>query len=184
MRICLNAGHGGSDPGAVGPTGLTEAEMCLRMCDMIGIGLLEDDHLIWHTRQSDVFVSLEDICTEASKYNADLLLSIHCNAFSNENAHGYEVWTSKGQTAADPIAELLFESIGNGFPNLAPRFDKTDGDSDKEAGFKVLTGVACPAVLVEVAFISNPLEENWLRDTGWRMRMAGSIVSGIRRVGG
>jgi N-acetylmuramoyl-L-alanine amidase len=57
----------------------------------------------------------------------------------------------------------------------------TDGDSDKEAGFAVLIGTTMPAVLVETAFISNALEERWLRDVGWKMRMAGAMVSALRR---
>jgi N-acetylmuramoyl-L-alanine amidase len=115
----------------------------------------------------------------ANDWGAHLFLSIHANAFSNPLAHGYEVWTSVGQTAADLIAEKIFGSIGMAFPNLAPRFDKTDGDSDREAGFAVLIGTKMPAVLVECAFISNALEERWLRDVGWLMRMAGSIVSAV-----
>jgi N-acetylmuramoyl-L-alanine amidase len=126
-------------------------------------------------------VSLVGRCEIANVAFADLLLSIHCNAFSNPNAHGYEVWTSAGQTAADPIAERLFESIGEAFPRLAPRYDKTDGDSDKEAGFAVLVGTRMAAVLVETAFISNSIEEKWLRDVGWNLRMAGAIVSGVNR---
>lgn len=180
-RLCLDPGHGGSDNGAVGPTGLLESQVALHVARYVRRGFLDSGWDVFCTRSSDKFVSLPSRCNIANSNHADLFLSIHANAFSNEMAHGYEVWTSVGQTAADPIAERIFESIGGAFPNLAPRYDKTDGDSDFETGFAVLRGTNMAAVLVEIAFISNPIEERWLRDVGWKMRMAGSIVSGVDR---
>ena len=179
MRICVDQGHGGEDPGAIGPTGLAEAAVAYKIGELVRDGLWDNGHEAWSTRDGDLTLSLQDRCDNANFNKADLLLSIHCNAFLNPAAHGYEVWTSYGETASDPIAESIFQSIGTAFPQLASRMDMTDGDSDKEAGFKVLTGTECAAVLVECAFISNYLEERWLRDAGWRMRMAGAIVSGI-----
>jgi N-acetylmuramoyl-L-alanine amidase len=180
-NLCLDPGHGGQDSGAVGPTGLYESQAALQIAKYVRRGFLDCGWDVFCTRSDDRFVSLQGRCDIANQNQADVFLSIHCNSFSNPTAHGYEVWTSIGQTAADPIAERIFESIGLAFPNLAPRFDKTDGDNDKETGFAVLIGTVMPAILIEVAFISNPIEENWLRDVGWKMRMAGAIVSGVNR---
>ena len=184
VKICLDPGHGGADVGAVGPAGLRESEAALQIAKYVRRGILDCGWDVFCTRSDDRFIELDGRCQIAASEGAELFLSIHCNAFSNAAAHGYEVWTSVGQTAADPIAEKLFDSIGAAFPGLTPRADKTDGDSDKESGFKVLVGceaAGIPAVLVETAFISNMIEERWLRDTGWKMRMAGAIVSGLRR---
>lgn len=184
MNICLDAGHGGMDGGAIGPNSFTEAWATMKICLHIRRGLIELNHEVFCTRSEDKFVTLDDRVEIAKTNQADLFLSIHCNAFSNPAAHGHETWTSAGETRADPIAERIFNSICESFPKLAPRYDKTDGDSDKEAGFKVLRGceeAGIPAVLVETAFISNPIEERWLRDPGWRMRMAGAVVSGVGR---
>jgi len=178
-KVCLDCGHGGSDPGATGPTGLTEAAAVLQIGKYVRRGLLDRDIEVMCVRSSDQFVRLEKRCEMANDWGAHLFLSIHANAFSNPAAHGYEVWTSVGQTLADPIAERIFNSVGAAFPNLTARFDKTDGDNDKEAGFAVLIGTVMPAVLVETAFISNAIEERWLRDVGWDMRMAGGIVSAV-----
>lgn len=181
MKIAVDAGHGGHDSGAVGPTGLRESEAAFDIARFVRMGLDLDGHSTLLTRTADQFVSLEKRCEIANDWGADLFLSIHCNAFSNPAAHGYEVWTSIGTTDADAYAERLFDSMGAAFPNLTGRADMTDGDSDKEAGFVVLVGTIMPAVLVETAFISNALEERWLRDTGWKMRMAGALVSALRR---
>lgn len=178
-RVCLDPGHGGTDPGAVGPSGTRESDVVLQIGKYIRRGLLDSGHEVLCTRSNDSYVSLSGRCEMANDWRADLMLSIHANAAENPTAHGFEVWTSRGQTSADPIAERIFESISGAFPRLAPRFDRTDGDSDKEAGFAVLIGTRMPAVLIEVAFIPNAIEERWLRDIGWRMRMAGAIVSAL-----
>jgi N-acetylmuramoyl-L-alanine amidase len=181
MKIYLDPGHGGDDPGAVGPNGLEEKEAALQISKYVRRGLLDQGETVFMTRDGDEFVSLVGRCEMANEEGADLFISIHCNAFSDPAAHGYEVWTSVGVTDADAVAERLFESIGGAFPKLTPRVDMTDGDSDKEEGFAVLVGTTMPAVLIETAFISNVLEERWLNDVGWKMRMAGAIVSGLRR---
>ncbi len=179
MIICLDPGHGGEDSGAVGQLELRESDAALQIAKYVRRGLLDSGHEVVCTRSNDTFVSLVGRVEVANNAFADLLLSLHCNAFSNPMAHGGEVWTSRGQTAADPIAERIFNSMAGAFPLLAMRADKTDGDSDKEAGFVVLTQSRMAAVLVEMAFISNAIEERWLRDVGWKMRMAGAIVSGV-----
>ena len=181
MKICIDPGHGGEDSGAMGPGGLRESEAALSMSRYIRRGLLDQGEDVIVTRDADHFVSLAGRCELANEENADLFVSIHCNAFTNPRAAGYEVWTSRGVTDADRIAELLFQSIGGVFPKLKPRMDLTDGDHDKESGFAVLVGTSMPAVLIETAFISNLIEERWLGDVGWKMRMAGAIVSGLRR---
>ena len=140
MKICLDPGHGGSDPGAVGPGGLKESEAAFEICRYLRLGLADQGNEVELTRTTDDFISLDARCSYANDWLADLFVSIHCNAFSDPAAHGYEVWTSKGVTDADAVAEKLFESIGAAFPKLTPRADHTDGDSDKEAGFAVLIG--------------------------------------------
>lgn len=181
MRYAIDPGHGGEDPGAVGPTGLKESDVALSISRYLRRGLIDQGHDIIMTRIGDQFVSLNRRCEIANEGSVDRFVSVHCNAFSNPSAHGSEVWTSVGTTDADYIAEQIFNSIKGSFPELTMRADMTDGDSDKEAGFAVLVGTNMPAVLVETAFISNGMEERWLRDIGWQMRMAGAIVSGLGR---
>lgn len=181
MKICLDPGHGGHDPGAIGPTGLTEAQVVRWISIHIGRGLSEAGHHCIYTRQNDVFVELDDRAEFANEEDADLFVSIHANASEIPAAHGFEVWTSPGWTPADPIATKVFENIRRAFPELRGRVDSSDGDPDKEAKFRVLVKTMMPALLVEIAFISNPTEERWLRDPGWRLRMAGAIVSALWR---
>jgi N-acetylmuramoyl-L-alanine amidase len=92
-RIVVDPGHGGHDPGAVGPGGLQEKEVVLA----IGLKLREllKDELgldVVMTRSTDIFIPLEERTAIANKVNADLFLSVHANAAPNRNAAGIETY--------------------------------------------------------------------------------------------
>jgi N-acetylmuramoyl-L-alanine amidase len=92
-RIVVDPGHGGHDPGAVGPTGLQEKDVVLA----IGLKLKEliKDELgldVVMTRSTDIFIPLEERTAIANKVNADLFISIHANAANNRNASGIETY--------------------------------------------------------------------------------------------
>jgi len=92
-RIVVDPGHGGHDPGAVGPSGLQEKDVVLA----IGLKLrdLLRDELgldVVMTRSSDVFIPLEERTAIANKVNADLFLSVHANAAPNRSASGIETY--------------------------------------------------------------------------------------------
>lgn len=179
MKICIDPGHGGIDSGAIGPTGLQEKFAAADIAFHLECGLTQIGHAVFRTRINDTTLSLEQRCEIANEEKADLFLSVHCNAAENPAGHGFEVWTSPGLTAADAWATRLYLAVREAFPHLAGRVDMSDGDPDKESKFYVLVHTVMPAVLIETAFISNPAEEKWLLDPGWRIRMAGAIVSGV-----
>jgi N-acetylmuramoyl-L-alanine amidase len=123
--------------------------------------------------------SLSDRAHLSNTIGADLFLSIHCNAAEASGAHGFEVWTSPGQTGADTAAKCIYEDVDRTFPELWGRCDLSDDDVDKEARFYVLTHTLAPAVLVEMAFITNFSEEILLSTDVWRWRYADAIVRGV-----
>jgi len=79
-------------------------------------------------------------------------VSIHVNA---GGGHGIEVWTSPGDTPADPLATVFLEKMHKAFPEARKRTDMQDGDVDKEAGFHVLKNTKMPAILTENFFMDN-----------------------------
>jgi len=81
-----------------------------------------------------------------------IYFSIHANAGGGT---GYEVFTSVGDTASDPIAEIVIEDFIESIPELKLRKDTSDGDLDKEAHFYVLKKTHCPAILIECAFMDT-----------------------------
>ncbi len=85
-----------------------------------------------------------------------IYVSIHADAFSDESANGWSVYTSPGTTKSDSIATILFEKAAREFTGEYMRSDKySDGDVDKEAKFTVLMNTSMPAILSENFFMTN-----------------------------
>ncbi|MCW5829829.1 MAG: N-acetylmuramoyl-L-alanine amidase [Deltaproteobacteria bacterium] len=91
-RIILDPGHGGKDPGAVGPAGLQEKEVALRVADETGELLTRAGYRINLTRENDRFLELTERTAFANKQGGDLFVSIHCNAAKNREARGIETY--------------------------------------------------------------------------------------------
>lgn len=92
-RITLDPGHGGWDTGAVGPTGLREKDVVLDVAHRAAPALANELGVeTMLTRDTDVFVPLEERTARANSFNSDLFISIHCNATENGRAEGLEVF--------------------------------------------------------------------------------------------
>lgn len=90
--VVLDAGHGGKDPGKVGYRGVLEKDIALKITKFIGKQLVKDKSIkVVYTREKDEFVNLWKRGRIANKANADLFVSIHCNAH-NSQASGAETW--------------------------------------------------------------------------------------------
>jgi len=81
-----------------------------------------------------------------------ILISIHANAGGGT---GWEVFTTKGETESDVIAEYFVESARKNLPQFILRADYTDGDGDKEEQFYIIRKTICPAVLTENLFMDT-----------------------------
>lgn len=173
IKIFLDPGHGGHDPGTINREfNLEEADLALVITKRIA-KLLESYYYVAMSRREDVYRSLSKRASDANRFNADYFFSIHLNSASNPNANGFELFTSPGDTAADPVATAIYDE----WNISAKRPDKSDGDPDKEAHFTVLKKTKMPAVLIEVGFISNRREANWVRDN--MGLIAETLASGI-----
>jgi len=90
--VVLDAGHGGKDPGKVGYRNIKEKNVALKIVLQIGKLLGKEKNIkVIYTRKTDVFVDLWERGSIANRANADLFVSIHCNAH-NSQAHGVETW--------------------------------------------------------------------------------------------
>jgi N-acetylmuramoyl-L-alanine amidase len=103
-----------------------------------------------------------------------IYVSIHADAFSDESANGWSVYTSPGTTKSDGIATILFEKAAREFTGEYMRSDKySDGDVDKEAKFTVLMDTNMPAILSENFFMTNSSNcHNYLLPEEGRDRVA------------
>lgn len=180
--ILIDPGHGGPDPGACA-NGLREADITLTAGKLLMALLRQRGHTAYLTRDTDTALAhdkagdLEERCEMERKLRPALTVSLHCNAAENGAAKGFEVWTSPGQTRSDQAAELIVGAFATQFPGRLIRRDLSDGDADKEAKFRVLTGTHGPAVLVEFGFLTNPVEAQWIK--GELPRICQAMAVGI-----
>jgi len=174
MKICLDAGHGGKDPGAIGtaPFRLEEKEINLAITKLLEESLEPLGHWVALTRRRDVFISLEARSLFANQLGADLFISIHTNSFYSPDISGIEVFYCPGSGKGKTLAEKILESLMNSFPNHNNR-------GIKSRDLKVLRETKMPAVLVEVEFLSNPEQLQFLAAEKNREALANAISKGI-----
>jgi N-acetylmuramoyl-L-alanine amidase len=105
--VALDPGHGGEDPGAIGPAGTREKDVvlsvALKLRDRINKSVINGNPMrAFLTRDADFFVPLNDRVKKAQKVQADLFVSIHADAFTNPEARGASVFalSDKGATSA------------------------------------------------------------------------------------
>ncbi|RPF49680.1 N-acetylmuramoyl-L-alanine amidase [Thermodesulfitimonas autotrophica] len=178
MRVCLDPGHGGYDPGAVGPGGLKEKDVTLAVALRAGFYLQESGAEVFFTRASDRVSWLPEVGRDlaarveiANRGQADLYLSIHCNSAPTPEAGGIETYSFRQMGKAAEVARLIQAELVREL-GLRDRGVKT-------AGFYVLRHTAMPAVLTELAFISNPREEKLLSDPGFQERAAKALARAV-----
>lgn len=114
IRLVLDAGHGGDDPGAIGPNGTREKDINLSIALETARLLKEDGNFeVILTRESDVFIPLAERTNLANEKKADLFISIHCNAAFKKSTRGFEIYFLS-EKASDPEAaatEILENSV-------------------------------------------------------------------------
>lgn len=180
MKIVVDGGHGGHDPGAVNPkVGVQEKDVNLQIAVALQGWLMSAGHTVLLTRGADFFVKLVERAEIANRSGAQAFISIHCNAAGNPSAKGFEIWTSPGVTSADSLATFIGQAVQANIPRLVSRHDYSDGDLDKEGNLAVLRLTKCPAVLVEAGFISEDSEAEWLRRPESIQAIAHAISLGV-----
>lgn len=173
-KVCLDAGHGGMDPGAIGKNA-KEKDVVLQITLKIGAILKEYGVEVIYTREQDLpetqKLLLNKRTSIANAAKADLFVSIHANAAAATTAHGQETYCYKGSTKGATLAQNIQKEIvaASGLYNRGV----------KTANYQVLVDTTMPAALVETAFISNPDEEKLLKDSAWQQKIAVAIARGI-----
>ena len=125
-------------------------------------------------------VSLQQRVRFANQFSPleSIFISLHCNAGGGT---GFELFTSKGTTRADVLAEIIANHVEGLYEelNMRLRYDLSDGDKDKEAQFFVLRETRCPAVLLECGFFDHPGDFEKLTDPKFQSKLAYRIYQGI-----
>ncbi|GAB4322200.1 MAG: hypothetical protein Kow0059_17170 [Candidatus Sumerlaeia bacterium] len=180
-KICLDPGHGGSDPGAVG-NGQQEKVNTLDTANRVKNWLNLDtadgggggSWTVIQTRTSDVYVSLSARTSYANSNGANRFCSIHNNAASSSSANGIETFSyTSGSSTSHDLRNKIYEEAIAMWP-LTRRGTKT-------ANFYVLVYTNMPAELHEMAFITNSGDAVYLGSATHRDNHARSEMYGIQR---
>lgn len=194
QRVVLDAGHGGNDPGAQGPTGSVEKDLALTVT--LGITkLLEEAGVdVYLTRRADSTLSLSNRVVRTREAGGDLFVSLHFNSSANPDAQGSEtfVLTAGGHasTSQQPGGSYPAAVEANEFDGanallgflIQQRLLEQTGSQDRglrRARFYVLREAVTPAVLVEAGFLTNLDEEARVLDPAFQARMIRGIADGI-----
>lgn len=169
--IIIDAGHGGSDPGAVFE-GRQEKDDNLRLALEVQRLLQAQGQNVVMTRSTDVFVPLEERSAISNRNNADLFVSLHRNASTNLSYNGLDnfIYTNAPQTTAQKAQNVVDEVASVGVQS---------NRGVSRANFSVLRRTVAPAMLLEMGFITNA-RDNQLFDQNFNA-YAQAIVRGIMR---
>ena len=170
--VCIDAGHGGSDSG-------TETDGAVEKTISLDIALRVRDTLegqglsVVMTRETDRAVSRAARAAVCNRSGAGVFLSIHCNGFDDANVAGIEVYHLGEGAAPDAVqfASLVHDAL----------LKAVDGHDRgvRPAGFTVLAQTRCPAVLVEVGYLSNRGDRARLLDENGRQTIADALAAAI-----
>ena len=198
-RIMLDAGHGGYDTG-VRAAGLMEKDVTLELARRMESALERRfDFEVELLRQGDRAYTADRRAELANKSNADLVISLHCNAWFDETAQGFEVlFVGPGgqggqsaasqaepdfrpwRTAQQPYAarsQALAQHLQSEMGRLLP----VENRGAREADIEFLRGLSMPAVMIEVGFLTNPREAALIGDPTFPEKMAEAIGTALRR---
>lgn len=201
-KVIIDPGHGGDDVGAIGPSGIKEKDITLKIAQELKKILKEKGVNAQLTREKDENLSVEERANFANSNKGDLFLSIHNNSFKTYNIRGSETY----YLSIEPFEELYSENLKTNqntsidlilwdlaqskflkdsayFAELVQKeLDKLweiPPRGIKQAPLKVLSGVTMPAVLVEIGFISNPKEEKIMQNDEFLYKIAKSLSEAI-----
>jgi len=167
--VVVDAGHGGKDSGAYRRYGPPEKMVALDVAQRLNRNLRESQLKTVMTRDSDVFIPLNDRVAIENAQKSAIFVSIHFNDSRRRKTRGFETYYHSG--ASVDLASLIQQKLRT-IPNSANGGIHT-------ANFRVLRLANCPAVLVECGYLSNRSEGNQARDWEYRELLADRIAEAI-----
>ena len=174
--VCINAARGGSDNGAMGPTGLKEKDVNLDVALRLGKLLEKENVQVIYTRSGDSVTwnssnEIQERINIANNAKSDLLVTISCNSVASETANGIETYYLNGSAKGKQLAEYI----------QAQLISKTGAVDRKIIGSELnsLKLSNAPGVMATLGFISNKTEEGKLKTTEYKDKLASAFAEAI-----
>ena len=176
--ILLDAGHGGSDCGALGPGGVnapTESELNFQLMRHLKRELESAGAEVYLTRLDDSALSLQDRVDKSLRIAPDLFISLHHNSI--EQAENYNEASGGLVLYSSPISKVLAEHLAK---NLWAGMAKDASVPARFQSLYVCRQTRCPAVLIEAGYLCNPMEYEELCKADNAEKIAKNIVIGLK----
>lgn len=186
--VCVDAGHGGTDPGAHGSGGLQEKDITLRYAQALQQLLKARGHTVAMTRSTDVYVGLADRAAASNKAGADCFISLHGNSADSKLANG--AWVIHDDVAKPGVvgggvalARCVFRRLAR-VPGLVDKdpAEEVHADRTPEVGGRnlaVLSQTKAPAVLVELGFLTNEEDLHQLMDPAQQQAVVEALAGAV-----
>lgn len=177
MKIFIDPGHGGPDPGAIG-NGVTEEFVNLNVSLELA-RLLRNagfEVRLYRTTSDDGVLNdknadLRNRAAQANQWGADYFISIHTNSSNRVSAQGVEAYVYRLGTTAEKLAQSIVDSVSNELGSV--------NRGVMQANFAVLRRTNMPAVLLELGYLTNTTEALNLNSPAWQRAAAAAIFQGI-----
>jgi N-acetylmuramoyl-L-alanine amidase len=171
-RVMIDAGHGGTDPGAISKTGKQEKDLTLSVARKTAALLTKEPFLVpVPIRLDDVYSSPADRAQLANMSGIDLYVSIHANTAPSSSAKGTETyyWRDDSKQLADIVHSYVQQAVGSVDRKV------------KQNNYLVVRETTMPAVLLELGFLSNLEDEAKMFDDAVQDKIAAAIVTSIKQ---
>lgn len=168
-KIVIDAGHGGSDYGAI-REGINEKDITLEITQRVDAILRSKGYKVALVRSDDTFVSLEDRVAFSEAQEPEIFVSIHVNSAVSNDPSGIE--THWYHDYSKDLAEVIHKHMIKQIPSSKDR-------GLFKSKFYVINHTTVPAVLCEIGFLSNPEERNELITESRKQKTAKAIAEGI-----
>ncbi len=182
--VFIDPGHGtlgsgnNTDPGAIGPSGLTEREVNINISLELGEILLNKGYSVVFARENVTSLA-NDERGQAASMCGGVFVSVHANAHPNRDIMGTETFYPGTRNGASQEHIATSKDLATEIQNELITSLQRPNRGVKQANFAVLRNSQIPAALTEVAFISNPEEEELLKQEEFQKEAARAIAQGI-----
>lgn len=178
LTVVVDAGHGGSDPGAIYPAGsskptIREKDVTLAVALKVRDNLKAKGINVIMTREDDSYPTLQERVDIANSSDADLFVSIHCNSMVNKDEiDGAQVYYYGSSSFGKRFAALVHSKI-------VEYTGMTDRGIQDGSTLYVIKNTVMPAILTEGGFVSNPKDRAYLLSEKGQIAIANAVSDGI-----
>ena len=172
IKYYIDVGHGGNDPGAIGINNIEEEDINLEVAKYLRTELEWHGINVMLSRTDDTAKKNEVKANEANTWGADVVCSLHCNAYDEEEANGTEVLIYKKGGQAEKLAKKVLSQ-------LLSVLKTTNRGIKERSGLIILKNTVAPAILCEIAFVTNKKDKAKIDEAHEHKAVAIAICKGI-----